>query len=105
MRIVAVVIVTLPAVIVQVGTAVNTWVMVNGVRLRTVQAVSAVLKPDPEIDTVPPSLTAPGLTVSVGENGLTVNAALAVSPLEPFTVTTYCPLVAVVAIVKLVAVN
>jgi len=105
LRIVATGIEIFPAVIVQAGAAVNTCVTVNGVRADTVQAASAVLKPEPVIVTVPPSLTAPGLTVIEGENGLTVKAAEAVSPLLPLTVTTYWPLVAVVATVKLLAVN
>jgi len=68
-------------VIVQAGVAVNTWAMVNGVTAVTVQVVSAVLKPEPVIVTVPPSLMVPGLTVMAGENGFTENAAEATSPL------------------------
>lgn len=52
LRIVAVEIVTLPAVIVQAGAAINTVAMVNGVTLVTMQVVSAVLKPEPVIVTV-----------------------------------------------------
>jgi len=92
-------------VIVQAGTAVNTCAILSGVRAVTVQVVSAVLKPEPVIVTVPPSLTAPGLTVIAGENGLTTKVAEATSPVGPLTVTTYWPLVAVVATEKLVADN
>jgi hypothetical protein len=92
-------------VIVQAGTAVNTCRIVSGVTLVTVQVVSAVLKPEPVIVTVPPSLTAPGLTVIAGENGLTVKVAEATSPVLPLTETVYWPFVAVAATVKLVADN
>jgi hypothetical protein len=52
LRIVAVETVTLPAVIVQVGAAENTVVTVNGVTLVTMHVVSAVLNPEPVIETV-----------------------------------------------------
>jgi len=57
--------------------------------------VSVGLKPDPEIDTVAPSLPAIGVSVILGENGLTVNTAEAESPPEPVTVIVYVPVVAV----------
>jgi len=105
LRIVATGIEIFPAVIVQVGVVVNTCAIVNGVRAVTIHVVSAVLKPEPVIVTVPPSLTAPGLTLIEGENGLTSKVAEAVSPVLPLTVTTYWPLVAVAATVKALAVN
>jgi len=90
--------------IVQVGAAVNIWVISSGL-LVTVQVVSWVLNPEPAIDTVAPSLAAPGEIVMEGENGLTVKVALAVSPELPFIVTTYWPLVAPAATGKPLVVN
>jgi len=93
----AIVILPLPtgALTVHVGVAVNTCAIVSGVRLVTVQVVSALLNPEPEIEKVPPSLTTPGLMVIEGENALTSKVADAKSPVLPVTVTVYVPTVLV----------
>jgi hypothetical protein len=60
--------------------------------------VSAVAKPLPEIDTLPPALMKVGLSVIVGP--VTVSVAEAASPELPVTVMVYVPGVALAFTVK-----
>jgi hypothetical protein len=68
-------------------------------------AASLGLKPEPEKVTVAPSEATLGVKVIEGEYGLTSKVADAESPVLPVTVTTYWPLVAVAATVKLLVVS
>jgi len=66
---------------------------------------SAGLKPLPVIVIAAPGVPELGMIVIVGVEAVTVNTAVAVSPLLPVTVTTYTPGVAVLTTVKLLTVN
>ena len=54
-------------------------------------AVSLVLNPPPEIETVPPGLMKAGLSVIVGVGLVTINVAIAKSPALPVTFMEYAP--------------
>jgi hypothetical protein len=65
--------------------------MPNGLLEIVHVAVSLVLKPLPEIETVPPGLMKAGLSVIVGVGLVTVNDAKAESPELPVTSMEYTP--------------
>jgi hypothetical protein len=69
----------------------ETGTMPNGVLVMVQVVVSLVLKPLPEIETVPPTLTKVGLSVIVGLGLVTVNVATAESPALPVTLMEYTP--------------